>query len=125
MDPILPSTFPVKISTLSGRESTACVAGAEGTGIGSTLQECTAANRPEQIEEAGRQFEALLIAQLLRSAREASGENEGGSVVATLMEVAEQELGKVLASRGGFGLATVIGKGLAGPSDSALQTWRR
>lgn len=60
-----------------------------------------------RISDAGEQFEALLMGQILRSARESNG---GSNDCAT--EFAEQHLATVLAQHGGLGLARLIGQGL-------------
>jgi Rod binding domain-containing protein len=72
---------------------------------------------PEAIAKAATQFEALLIGEVLKSAREADGsgwmgtdEDEAGS---TLMEVSEQQISQALASGGGLGLAKMISAGLS------------
>ena len=71
---------------------------------------------PEAVAKAASQFEALLIGQLLQSARGSDGEgwlgtdqNEAGS---TLAEMSEQALSSALASKGGLGLAKLVTKGL-------------
>ena len=76
----------------------------------------TARTDPAKTREAAEQFEALLIGQMLRTAREASGaggwlgtEEEAGQ---TYGELAEQQVAQALAARGGFGLADLIWKGL-------------
>ena len=63
---------------------------------------------PHKTLEAAEQFEALLLSQILRSARE-SGEEKGDSVT----EFAEQHLASALAHNGGLGLAAMISKGLS------------
>ena len=63
--------------------------------------------------DAAKQFEALLIGQLLKTSREAGGggwmgtgeEDEAGE---TGMEVAEQELARMLSQKGGFGIARLV-----------------
>jgi Rod binding domain-containing protein len=80
---------------------------------------------PEAIAKAATQFEALLIGEVMKSAREADGsgwegtdEQEAGS---TLMEVSEQQIAQALAASGGLGLAKMISAGLsraAAPSAS-------
>ena len=72
---------------------------------------------PEAIEKTAVQFEALLIGEVLKSAREAGSsgwlgtdESEAGS---SLMEVSEQQVAQALATSGGFGLAKMVAKGLA------------
>jgi Rod binding domain-containing protein len=65
--------------------------------------------------ESARQFEALLIAQMLRSARESgggwmgSGEDETSSAT---VGMAEEHLAQTLAQQGGLGLSTMIVEGL-------------
>jgi Rod binding domain-containing protein len=49
----------------------------------------------------------LLIAQMLRQAREAAGEG-AGETTATVMEMAEQRMAEVMAAEGGLGLAGLI-----------------
>jgi Rod binding domain-containing protein len=75
---------------------------------------------PEAIEKAATQFEALLIGEVMKSAREADGsgwmgtdEDEAGS---TLMDVSEQQISQALASSGGLGLAKMISTGLSNSS---------
>lgn len=75
---------------------------------------------PEAIAKAATQFEALLIGEVLKSAREADGsgwmgtdEDEAGS---TLMDVSEQQISQALASSGGLGLAKMISAGLSNSS---------
>ena len=69
---------------------------------------------PEKIRDAAQQFEALLIGQILRTAREAGGgfmgEKDPASDCAT--DFAEQQFATVMAHSGGLGLATLIMKGL-------------
>jgi Rod binding domain-containing protein len=74
-----------------------------------------------EILSAARQFESLLVEQMLRSMRESSGggwmgtgEDQAGGA---LMEYAEQELSRVIAAGGGFGLAQMISQGLARDRD--------
>jgi Rod binding domain-containing protein len=62
---------------------------------------------PSRIRDAAEQFEALLMGQILRSARESNG---GSNDCAT--EFAEQHLAAVLAKSGGLGLGRLIGQGL-------------
>jgi Rod binding domain-containing protein len=85
---------------------------------------------PDTIARAATQFEALLIGEVLKSAREADGsswtgseEDEAGS---TLMEVSEQQISSALAAKGGLGLATILSAGLSKKSDQfASRTFRQ
>ena len=68
------------------------------------------------LEEAARQFEALLIAQLLKSVREQGGAGWLGwgedPSASSAMELAEEQFAQALASQGGLGLARLIVSGL-------------
>ena len=68
--------------------------------------------KPKNGAEAAKQFEGLLIAQMLRSAREASQAEGGDSTSETMFDVAGQQFAQVLANHGGLGLAKLIAKGL-------------
>ena len=76
-----------------------------------------------KIDQVASQFEALLIGQLLKTARESSeggwmgtdGDEAGSSVV----ELAEQQLSSALATRGGFGLSKLVKQGLIQKEKSA------
>jgi len=74
------------------------------------------ADNPARIRDAAQQFEALLINQILHSARGSDGggwlglgdDPAGG----TATDFAEQQLADTLAREGGFGLAQMIAAGL-------------
>jgi len=68
-----------------------------------------AENKPENIAKAAQDFEALLIAQVLRTARESGDSAEADSV----MEMAESQFASILAANGGLGLAGMVTKGLS------------
>lgn len=88
-------------------------------GIPSVRMESGAGGRPEEdrarIADAARQFEALLIAKLLRGAR---GDGEGwlgsgeDSTASAALELAEEQFAEALAAQGGLGLARLIAAGL-------------
>jgi len=75
---------------------------------------------PEKISGVAKQFEALMIGQMLKSSREASGggwlgdeddkEDQTGSLV---MELGEQGLSQALAAHGGLGIAKMVTANLA------------
>src|SRR6202044_2386523 len=75
----------------------------------------SASDTPEKISGVAKQFEALMIGQMLKSAREASGggwfgneddqDDETGSLV---MEMAEQGFSQAMAARGGLGIAKMV-----------------
>ncbi len=70
----------------------------------------TPKNDPAKVKDAAEQFEALLLSQMLRTAREAgtSGLGEGGSAGATAIEMAEGQMAQLMAKSGGLGLARMI-----------------
>jgi flagellar protein FlgJ len=69
---------------------------------------------PAKIRESAKQFEALLIGQMLKSMRDSeggwlgTGEDESSS---SAMEYAQESFAQALASRGGLGLAAIVTKG--------------
>lgn len=71
---------------------------------------------PERIRDAAGQFEALLVAHLMRQAREASGGGwmgEGEDQTAgALREMAEEQFAQALAAQGGLGLAKLVADGI-------------
>jgi peptidoglycan hydrolase FlgJ len=70
---------------------------------------------PARAADAARQFEALLMAQLLRSAREGEGGWGGDgqdSSAGCATDYAEQAMATAMASRGGLGLSSLILTGL-------------
>ena len=71
-------------------------------------------SKPKNAAEAAKQFEALLIAQMLRTAHESdSGSlDEDSSSSETMFDVAGQQFAQVLANSGGLGLAKMIVQGL-------------
>ncbi len=63
-----------------------------------------------KVEGAAKQFEALMIAQMLRTAREDT--EDGNSSSSTMLDVADQQFSQVLANNGGLGLAKLVVKGI-------------
>jgi Rod binding domain-containing protein len=78
---------------------------------------------PAKIQQAARDFEALLLAQMLKTAREASGgglTGDGGdddNPNSTMIELGEQQFAQALASGGGLGIAKIVETGLAKNAD--------
>jgi Rod binding domain-containing protein len=102
--------------------------GQQATALGSPLLDTPAVNpgrSGSNVHQAAQQFEALLIGQLLKSAREAGGsgwlgagdDDQAGEIG---MEVAEQQFASMLAASGGIGLAKLVESGLN--RDSARHT---
>jgi flagellar protein FlgJ len=68
-----------------------------------------------KLKDSARQFEALMIGQMLKSARESGGSWFGGGedeASATATGMAEEQLANTLAASGGLGLARMVLKGL-------------
>jgi peptidoglycan hydrolase FlgJ len=90
-----------------------------GPVIGSATSEASLAipsqPKPKNAADAAKQFEALLIGQMLRTAREsgADGSLDEDSTSETMFDLAGQQFAQMLANHGGFGLAKLIAKGLA------------
>ena len=63
---------------------------------------------PPKTQDAAEQFEALLLNQILRTARESSGASGD-----TATEFAEQHLANALAHSGGLGISALISKALS------------
>ncbi|HTC32292.1 MAG TPA: hypothetical protein VK724_02920 [Bryobacteraceae bacterium] len=77
----------------------------------------SAKDAPEKIRKAATDFEALLIAQMLKSTREAGGgmtgdEEEQDETNSTMLELGEQQLAQVLANSGGLGIAKMVIAGM-------------
>jgi flagellar protein FlgJ len=72
-------------------------------------------NDAGKIKDAARQFEALLIGQMLKSMRDSeggwlgTGDDEAGS---SAMEYAQEMFAQSLSAKGGLGLATLLTQGL-------------
>src|ERR1017187_288520 len=81
------------------------------TGPARTLDPANAKD-PAKIHDAAQQFEALLLGQILRSARESGGGgwlgSDSGSSTDSLTQFAEQHLASLLAQQGGLGPAGLI-----------------
>lgn len=66
--------------------------------------------QPTKVEGAAKQFEALMIAQMLRTARE--NREDDDSTSSTMLDLADQQFSQVLANNGGLGLTNLIVKGI-------------
>ena len=69
---------------------------------------------PDKVHDAAQQFEALLMGQILRSARQNGSGWLGGEDASAecATDYAEQQFAAVLAQQGGLGMASLIAKGL-------------
>lgn len=72
---------------------------------------------PAKIRRAATDFEALLLAQMMKSARETSDGGTDGADESeensTMIELGEQQFAQALASSGGLGIAKMVMTGLA------------
>ena len=77
---------------------------------------------PAKVKETAQQFEALLIGQMMKSAREASAGGWGGESADkagdSMMDLAEQQLSQILAAGGGLGLAKLVVQGISLKTDT-------
>src|SRR5574340_708439 len=73
---------------------------------------------PAKIRQAARDFESLLVGQMLRSMREGDGWLGAGEDQAGMqaMEFAEEQFARALAASGGLGLSGIIVRGLTASS---------
>lgn len=83
----------------------------------------TSRGNPAKIAQCAKDFEGLLLTQMLRSAREAGGggftgdgddEHEANS---TLVEFGEQQLAQALANSGALGIGKIVAAGLVKNAD--------
>lgn len=65
---------------------------------------------PKDAPGAARQFEALLLAQMMRTTRESAEDDD--STAETMFDIAGQQFAQLLANNGGLGLSSLITKGL-------------
>ena len=64
---------------------------------------------PERVAAAAKEFEAVLIEQMLKEARTSSGlSEEQDQASATLREIADQQFARLIASNGGLGVTKVL-----------------
>jgi Rod binding domain-containing protein len=73
---------------------------------------------PAKVKDAARQFESLLISQMMKSMRDSEGgwmgtdEDDASS---SAMEYAQEMFAQSLSAGGGLGLANLVAKGLIPP----------
>jgi len=80
---------------------------------GSGLSGSAAKNSKEDIASAAQQFEALMLHQLLSSAKDSSsggwmGTGEQDQAGLQAVEMAQEQFAQAMAARGGLGLARII-----------------
>jgi len=90
------------------------IGGISGAGIAlqSTNQD---RNNSKKIADSAKQFEALMIGQLLKSAQGSQswlGEDSDDGAASTAIEMAQEYLGQAIAKGGGLGIAKLVVQGL-------------
>jgi Rod binding domain-containing protein len=96
---------------------------ASSTSSGNAAHSAIASNSsnkdsPAKIQQAASEFEGFFLAEVLKSAREASGsgltgETDDDEANTTMIELGEQQFAQALASSGGLGIAKMITTGLS------------
>jgi len=69
-------------------------------------------SRPKDAESAAKQFEAMLIGQMLRSTREAAEDDDSDTTAEPMIDLADQQFAQLLADNGGVGIAHTVAAGL-------------
>jgi flagellar protein FlgJ len=90
--------------------------GIQAGGIAGQEAPGRAKNDPAKILDAAKQFEALLLAEMLKSMREASDGGwlgaEGDPAGDSAMALAQEQFAQALAQGGGLGLSKLVAAGL-------------
>ena len=76
---------------------------------------------PAKVQDAARQFEALLLAQMMKSMRDSEGGwlgTDQDDASSSAMEYAQDMFAQSMAARGGLGLANLVAAGLTPKSGS-------
>jgi len=84
----------------------------DGETFHQALALASAKPKPDKVTDVAKQFEALMIGQVLKAARESSdggwlsdGDDQTGDLT---LELGEQSLSQAMASRGTFGIAKLV-----------------
>ncbi len=75
--------------------------------------------KPRNLEDAAQQFEAMMITQMLKSAKESDGDGDDSNQN-TMLDMANSQFAKMLSANGGLGLSKLIIQELK-QQDSARQ----
>jgi flagellar protein FlgJ len=67
---------------------------------------------PAKVKEAAKQFEALLIGQMMKSMQPSDGVGGEDGSSSCAMEYGQEAFAQALSANGGLGLATLVAKGL-------------
>ena len=88
---------------------------AAGMSFQDALTQASSSN-PSKIADAAKQFEALMLGQILKTARESSdggwlgtGDDHSGELA---LDLAEQQFAQAMSARGGLGIAKLVTAGL-------------
>ena len=76
---------------------------------------------PAKVQDAARQFEALLLGQMMKSMRDSEGGwlgTDQDDASSSAMEYAQEMFAQSMAARGGLGLANMVVAGLTPKSGS-------
>ena len=76
---------------------------------------------PEKIHGAAREFESLLLGEMLKNARESSSTDED-QTTASIKEMSEQQLASAMAAGGGLGLAKLVVQGIEARNKAQLKS---
>ena len=89
---------------------------APGASFHDALSQAASSDQPSKIDDAAKQFEALMLGQILKAARESSdggwlgtGEDDSGQLA---LDMAEQQFAQAMSSNGGLGIAKLVTAGL-------------
>jgi Rod binding domain-containing protein len=114
LDPLKTGPALLPLKTGPSFEPLKTAAGADTETFHQAL-DAESSRQSDKIAESAKQFEALMIGQMLKAARESSGggwlgneddqEDQTGSLV---MEMAEQGFSQAMAARGGLGIAKMV-----------------
>jgi Rod binding domain-containing protein len=84
----------------------------------------TTKDTPAKIQKGATDFEALLLTEMLRSARQAGGGgltgeagDDGSDANSSLVELGEQQFAQALSASGGLGIAKMVVAGLTKHAD--------
>jgi flagellar protein FlgJ len=85
------------------------------SGLAGTGATSRAVDSPEKIKDAAKQFEALLIAQMMKSMRDSEGGWLGtgdDDSAQSAMEYGQEVFAQAMSNGGGLGLANMVARGL-------------
>ena len=76
---------------------------------------------PEKMRHAAKEFEGLLLGEMLKSARQSTssltGNDDDEDANSTVLEMGEQQFAQALAASGGLGIAKMVIAGLSKHAD--------